>query len=417
MDTSKNEKSNSNPAPTSNVSIDKSILSGKGGDSARLNYTIDFTDLTILELIHQHKLAKDIAQTLSFSKGAVTYRLKRLVVSGLIEISKVGLIKEMQLTPKGSSLNVQFKHANTPTSLNYSQTHQIRIEALIFKIPLKSKIIPSEYQPKFPQATVTNSRGYSELVFTDKDTSLRLTTKSLIIHLKEQNVPLSSDILQVYTEIKAKMTQICSEYEQKGIHLQRYGKTAYKITPIKTEIAFEHNEIANKSKDEHKPVKLFDKKDGKLRAEVDMSKGFPEFEFKHHKKSWADASYFNDTMWQLFDGRFQQFQNNTMRNQDTFMQDVKLLMGNIVTLTDNQSTFAKNLAEHVEAIRELRQLAGNINSMFSSYAGTGKSGTPLPTSSASSISLKWKEVLPGVEILEKTTEVTNEIEKKGNKIL
>ena len=333
--------------------------------SAPLNYTIDFTDLMILELIHQHKLAKDIAQTLSFSKGAISYRLKHLIASGLIQVSKVGLIKEIQLTPKGSSLNEQFKHANTPTSLNYSKTHQIRIEALIFKIPLKSRIIPSEYRPKFPQSTVTNSRGYSELVFTDENANLRLTTKSLIIHLKEQYIQLSDDILQVYTGIKAKMTQICNEYEQKGINLQRYDKMSYKITPIKTEIAFEHNEIANKSKDEHKIVKLFDKKDGKLRAEVDMSKGFPEFEFKHHKKSWSDASYFNDSMWQLFDGRFQQFQNNTMKNQEMFMQDIKQIL-------NLQLNYGENINKHVEVLTKMEKALDDFTLVLNQFHSPAK---------------------------------------------
>ena len=161
------------------------------------------------------------------------------------------------------------------------------------------------------------------------------------------------------------MTQICNEYEQKGINLQRYDKMSYKITPIKTEIAFEHNEIANKSKDEHKIVKLFDKKDGKLRAEVDMSKGFPEFEFKHHKKSWSDASYFNDSMWQLFDGRFQQFQNNTMKNQEMFMQDIKQIL-------NLQLNYGENINKHVEVLTKMEKALDDFTLVLNQFHSPAK---------------------------------------------
>lgn len=352
---------------------------------AQVNSYMDFTDLTILSLIQSHKLAKDISQMLNLSKGAITKRLRKLEASGSIVSSKVGIIKDMALTPKGNSLLEQFTHANTPTQVNYLKTHQIRIEALIFKIPLKSRIIPAEYGALFTGSNVVNSRGYSELVFESTDSRLRLTSKSLIIHLTEQNVPLDSDVLKVYTEIKSKLTQICIEIESKGIHLQRYDKSNYKILPVKTEIAFEHNEIANKAKDEKKPVKLFDKKDGQLRAEVDMSKGFPEFEFKHRKKSWSDATYFNDTMWQLFDGRFQEFQRQTMDFE-------KVLQSDIRSLVDNQFTFSQNLASHVEAIKKLSEVADNINSSFKKNVGDKVFMSPRHK-------LGWVEVAKGIEVL------------------
>ncbi|MCW1309811.1 MAG: hypothetical protein OH344_03900, partial [Candidatus Parvarchaeota archaeon] len=97
---------------------------------ASVNYISDFTDIVILKLIKGNKLAKDIAKTLSFSKPAVSKRLRRLAASGLIVIQKVGLIKELTLTPEGNSKLMQLTDANGPISVNYLATHRIRIEAL-----------------------------------------------------------------------------------------------------------------------------------------------------------------------------------------------------------------------------------------------------------------------------------------------
>ena len=157
----------------------------------------------------------------------------------------------------------------------------------------------------------------------------------------------------------------------KYYHLTK--KDRYKIHPLKTEIAFEHNEIANKSKDEQIPIKIFDKQDGKLRAEVDMSKGFPEFEFKHPKKSWSDGMNFTDTMQQLFDGRFNQFQNGVM-------EDIRMIV-------DNQKYFAENLSKHVKAIEELTKMAKGVQDYLKTEPLNTKKG------------LNWVEIRDGVEIL------------------
>ena len=339
----------------------------------------DYVDLLMLKLIHEHKLSKDIGNILFLSKGAVSKRIRRLEAHNYIVSKKVGIIREIDLTPEGNSLLEQFTNAGTPKSgnyqVNYLETHKIRIEALEFKVPLKERIKPFEKMPLLSglNAKVINDRGYSEIIIEMDNNTYRITSKSMLFHLKERYITLQDDILKAYIQVMQELSSICNFFSQKGIQLQRYTKDRYKIHPLKTEIAFEHNEIANKSKDEKIPIKIFDKQDGKLRAEVDMSKGFPEFEFKHPKKSWSDGMNFTDTMQQLFDGRFQQFQNGVM-------EDIRMIV-------DNQKYFAENLSKHVKAIEELTKMAKGVQDYLKAE--------PLNTKK----DLNWVEIRDGVEIL------------------
>ena len=96
-------------------------------------------------------------------------------------------------------------------------------------------------------------------------------------------------------------------------------------------------------------------------------------QFKHPKKSWSDGMNFTDTMQQLFDGRFNQFQNGVM-------EDIRMIV-------DNQKYFAENLARHVNAIEELTKMAKDVQDYLKAE--------PLNTKK----DLNWVEIKDGVEIL------------------
>ena len=82
---------------------------------------------------------------------------------------------------------------------------------------------------------------------------------------------------------------------------------------------------------------------------------------------------FTDTMQQLFDGRFQQFQNGVM-------EDIRMIV-------DNQKYFAENLSKHVKAIEELTKMAKGVQDYLKAE--------PLNTKK----DLNWVEIRDGVEIL------------------
>lgn len=401
MDTSKNEKSNSNPAPTSNVSIDKSILSGKGGDSHNTQYHSEqlspvlnsYMDILVLDCINKQMLQRDISKKLGVSKARISQLVRHLKALSLIEVNRVGIINELTLSSKGRQ----------QLSSSYSLPAKLlRIHNQEFKIPLKEHIKPVEWADKLKiQYKMNKLKGHIDIIFTVSNILYRLTPNNLIIHPKDVKLNRNADLLEYYQHLRQEINVLAGKIEESGLHLQRFDRTNYKFTISKLEIAFENDNIAvEKEKEDPEMLILYDREDGKKRFAMDWSiKDYPEAEFFHPQKAIPDAMNWQESskefkdkesIRELFTGDYKEFKIG-------IMQDVKLLMSNITLLADNQSTFAKNLAEHVEAIRELRQLASHINKMFS-------------TAKAEDISrskpnvFKWKEVLPGVEVLEKTTE-------------
>ena len=102
----------------------------------------DYVDLLMLKLIHEHKLSKDIGNILFLSKGAVSKRIRRLEAHNYIVSKKVGIIREIDLTPEGNSLLEQFTNAGTPKSgnyqVNYLETHKIRSSPLVVGLLIRS---------------------------------------------------------------------------------------------------------------------------------------------------------------------------------------------------------------------------------------------------------------------------------------
>ena len=68
----------------------------------------DYVDLLMLKLIHEHKLSKDIGNILFLSKGAVSKRIRRLEAHNYIVSKKVGIIREIDLTPDSLACSIYF---------------------------------------------------------------------------------------------------------------------------------------------------------------------------------------------------------------------------------------------------------------------------------------------------------------------
>jgi len=368
-----------------------------------VNRYMDYTDYLILLLINKEKIAKDIAQTLSLSKVAISKRLNALVASGDIAISKMGIINILSLTPQGKSKLTVNQRQLTDSSggilVNYSKSHNIRIHNQEYKIPLKTRINPLDWiEKRSIKHKVNHLKGHLDVYFISNNVEFRLTPLNLIVHLPDRTLSFNADIIEDYVKTKQFLNDMLKSIDF-SLPLKRFDKENYQFNPIKTEIAFENNEIAKESVNESKKIEIYDRKDGKLRAKVDQSVGSPEFEFFHPKKATPDSMNFQNTITQLFDGSLQKFENMVM---ETIQNILKIQENN----TKQNADFAANLTSHKEAIQELRDLARNINQSFKNHspAKPGEKSVydlvfQLSSSSETGRTLKWVEILPGVEML------------------
>lgn len=337
-------------------------------------------------------LQKDISKKLHLTKGRISQIIKHLKALNYIVANRVGIINELALSPKGNSLAQQF---NASCGLHAKPLHAklMRIHNQEYKISLKTKIKPFEWADKTQIKYKMNKlRGHIDIIFTIDNVLYRLTPNNLIIHIKDMKADRDFDLLTHYQNAKMQINEFCKSLEAKGLPLQRFDKENYKLIPIKTEIAFEDDDIAVESEKKEKEIKIYDKEDGKLRFSVDWSpKVFPEAEFFHPMKAIPDAMNWQtstkdftlQSIQDLFDGGYEQFKKSTI---DMFNQFTKLNGATMETL----SHFAKNLDEHVAAISELKILAQNINKSF-----TPKTEA-VPVHSNSFV---WVEIKEGVEVL------------------
>ena len=307
---------------------------------------VDFNDLMILELIAKGYLQRDISKMLGMSKPAVTKRLYVLRAADLISSKRIGIINELSLTQTGmvllSKKGQQLTGSDSPELVNYYATHQIRIHNILIKIPLKSTIDPIALLNGIGiKYSITHLKNHLDCNFTFKDTICRLTSKNLLIQLDDISVPFGYDMLEVYRQVKSNLSVVLSDLERLYLlPLQRFNKTDYKFQVVKTEIAFEHNEVAEEAHKESTPIQIYDK-EGKLEANVDLSKGFPEFEFYGGLKAYVNSMTFENTIKSLYDGTWQAAQKD--------------ILANIQRVISIQEQFARNNEEHVKAIVELRK--------------------------------------------------------------
>lgn len=314
---------------------------------------INKTHIEILRLVHDHLTQHQIAETLHTTQPAMFYRIKALQKYGYLNKVDKGTFVELSLTEKG--LRVVSDNLTKDLTASTLQTHQYRLHRCEASCTLLTSLPPDmpiylissrkiDYEP-------LGLKNHNSVSFIYKEIRAELTPTHLIVKCPQLTLPFNENPEKLKAMAMDALTPMFLEVEKGlGIKLKRLAKDVLALGIVRLEIAMTDNEVAKEVQKREDRLVLRDKKDGKRRVIIDASPPHgADLEAVHRQHAFYDIEKLGKFTEAVYTGKFDYEKDQEMLHE----------------LVQNQAIFARDNREHAAAIRELKELARNLNRKLS----------------------------------------------------